>query len=192
MRRTFPLLLCLIVTRLAGAEIIDRIVAVVNDHVITLSDVRRAERVREVLGYPKIDQKQLVRELVDAQLIEEQITQFFGVEVSEAEIDTMMKSVGDLRGVPVDVVRDAVRRRLRTEEFFNLRFRQFLRATDDEIREYYNKIFVPAAQQKGGPVPSLEQVTEMIRENIVQEKATQDVETWLTATRRRSDIEIFD
>jgi hypothetical protein len=193
MRRTLPFLLFLVLTAVvAGAEIIDRIVAVVNNHVITLSDVRRAQRVRVVLGYPSINDKQLVRELVDAELIEEQIAQFFGVDVTEAEVDEVMKDVSDLRGVPVDVVRGAVRGRLRADEFFELRFRQFLRATDAEVGDYYTKIFVPAAQQKGGPVPTLEQVTDMIRNSVIQEKAAREVESWLEAIRRRSDIEIFD
>ena len=193
MRRTLPLLLFLVLTGVqAGAEIIDRIMAVVNNHVITLSDVRRADRVRAVLKYPAIDQKQLVRELVDAELIEEQIAQFFGVDVTEAEIDEVMKDLPNPGGVPVDVVRDAVRRRLRADEFFELRFRQFLRPTDVEVSDYYTKIFVPAAQKKGGPVPPLEQVTDMIRDNVIQEKTAHEVESWLAAIRRRSDIEIFD
>ena len=193
MRRTLPLLLFLVLTAVvAGAEIIDRILAVVNNHVITLSDVRRAERVRTVLKYPAIDQKQLVRELVDAALIEEQIAQFFGIDVTEAEVDEVMKDVPDLRGVPVDIVRDAVRSRLRADEFFELRFRQFLRATDAEVADYYNKVFVPAAQQKGGPVPTLAQVTDMIRDSVLQEKAAHEVESWLETIKRRSDIEIFD
>ena len=78
------------------------------------------------------------------------------------------------------------------DEFFELRFRQFLRTTDAEVSEYYTKIFVPAAQGKGGPVPPLEQVTDMIRDNVIQEKTAHEVESWLTAIRRRSDIEIFD
>ena len=193
MRRTLPLLLLLVLTAdAAGAEIIDRIMAVVNNHVITLSDVRRAERVRTVLKYPAIDQKQLVRELVDAELIEGQIALFFGVDVTEAEVDEVMKELTDLSGVPANDVRDAVRRRLRADEFFELRFRQFLRATEAEVAEYYNKVFVPAAQQKGGPVPPLSQVTDLIRDSVIQERAAHEVESWLTAIRRRSDIEIFD
>jgi hypothetical protein len=134
----------------------------------------------------------LVRELVDSELIEEQIAQFFGVDVTEAEIDEVMKDLPDLGGVPLGIVRDAVRLRLRADEFFELRFRQFLRPTDAEVSEYYTKIFVPAAQKKGGPVPPLEQVTDMIRDNVIQEKTAHEVESWLAAIRRRSDIEIFD
>lgn len=193
MKRTLPLLLLLVHTSVwARAEIIDRIVAVANNRVVTLSDVRRAATVRTILGYPSVEQKQLVRELVDSVLIEEQIAQFFGVEVTESQIDEVMKSVADLRGLPADAVREAVRRRLRADQFFEQRFRQFLRATDAEVADYYSKVFVPAAQKKGGPVPTLEQVADMIRENVIREKATHEVDSWLETIRRRSDIEIFD
>src|SRR5262245_44181515 len=119
----------LIVVLAAGrldAEIIDRMVAVVNNRVITLSDLRLAQQVNAVLGKPVIDEKELVRELIDAQLIEEQMTQFFGIEVTEANVDEALKAIPDLGGLSPGVVRDAIRRRLSIDQFFELRFRQFL------------------------------------------------------------------
>jgi hypothetical protein len=175
------------------AEILDRILAIVNSKIITLSDVRRARQVRLIIGEKDTGDNELLKELVDAQIIDEQAIQFLGTEVNETVVDEEMKKINDLRGLPLDFVHEAIRRRVRIQEFLDLRFRQFLRTTDDEVRKYYDSVFVPRAQQQGvNPIPPFEQISEMIRDTVTNEKLADDIDNWLEAIRRRSDIEIFE
>jgi hypothetical protein len=90
------------------------------------------------------------------------------------------------------VLRNAILRRLRTARYFDLRFRQFLRATDEEIRAYYDSVFIPELKARGvSPVPPLEEVSDAIRTNVIGEKLDREVTVWLDALRRRSNIEIL-
>lgn len=193
MKRVFLIILLLSATSVR-AEIIDRMMAVVNNHIITLSDLGREREIRAVLGgSDSKDDKTILKELIDAQIIEDQIAQFPGIEVTDVQLDSELKRHPDFRGLTPDVVRAAILRRLRTAEFFQVRFRQFIRPTDEEVRRYYDTIFVPAAAKQGiSPVPSLEQMTDAVRNNVIEEKVTHEVENWLEATRRRSGIEIFE
>ncbi|PYS45533.1 MAG: hypothetical protein DMG13_31840 [Acidobacteria bacterium] len=78
-------------------------------------------------------------------------------------------------------------------KYFDVRFRQFLRASDEEIRKYYDEVFVPEARsRKLDSIPALEQVADVIRKNIIEEKLDHEVKIWMEAIRRRSDIEIFE
>ncbi len=178
----------------ARAELIDRMVAVVNRHVITLSDVRVERQLRLVFGdNAPVDDKAIVRDLVDRQIIDDQVAQFPGIEIDDQQIQEQMNRLTDLLGLRPELVREAIARRLRATDFFEKRFRQFLQATDDEIRQYYETKFVPEATSRGlNPIPPVEAVTAQIRNNIIQEKLMRDVDNWLEASRRRSDIEIFD
>ena len=178
---------------LLQSEVIDRTLAIVNNHLVTLSDVRREREIRAVMGMQESkDDSTILKELVDDQIVQEQIAQFPGVEVTDAQIDMALRGYTDLRGVPLVVMREAIARRLRTAEFIELRFQPFIQATDDEIRAYYENIFVPEAEKRGlSPVPTLEQTKEALRENVVQEKVKHEVDNWMEANRRRSDIEIF-
>jgi len=178
----------------ARAEVIDRIVAVVEGEIITLSDIRKEGQFRAILGEKPIDDQALIKELIETKLTEHQILDSPSVDVSNEEVEVRIQQLKLQPGVDSDALRNAVRRRIRIEEFFDARFRQLIRPTDDEIRKYYEEVFVPEARKRG--LQSIPLLTEpemynAIRENVIQEKLNRDVEAWLEAIRRRSNIEIF-
>ena len=154
MKRAFLVLWILTASQL-HSEIIDRMMAVVNNHIVTLSDVRREHKIRSVLGENESqDDKVFLQTLIDAQLVQEQVAEFPGIEVAESEVQAQMDKIQDLQGLPRSVVRDAILKRLQTSQFLDLRFRQFLSASDDEILKYYQTVFVPEAQKRGmTPIP---------------------------------------
>jgi len=176
------------------AEILDRIVAVVDGNIITLSDLQQEREIRARLGEKPIDDdKALLQELIENRLIESQMADFPGVEVTDEEVDAELKKTQARQGAASQAVREAVRKRLQMQRYFDVRFRQFLRASDEEVRKYYDEVFVPEARKRGvNPVPSFEQVADMIRMNIIEEKLDHEVMGWLEAIRRRSNIEIFE
>src|SRR5262245_46602054 len=99
------LLFCLITPVIGRSEVIDKIVAAVNRHIITLSDVSREKQVKLALGkQPPADNKTIIKELIDRQIIEDQIAQFPGIEVSEDQVEQEMRRIVDLHGArPEDV-----------------------------------------------------------------------------------------
>ncbi|PYS56223.1 MAG: hypothetical protein DMG13_00530 [Acidobacteria bacterium] len=176
------------------AEIIDRIVAIVEGRIITTSDIRREREVRGILGEKPVDDKPLINELIENDLIENQMADFPGVEVSDSEIETALKKVQPPNDARIArAVREALGKRIQMAKYFDIRFRQFLRASDEEIRKYYDDVFVPEAKKRGlDPIPPVDQVADVIRKNIVEEKLDHEVNIWMEAVRRRSDIEIFE
>jgi parvulin-like peptidyl-prolyl isomerase len=178
---------------ISNAEILDRIVAVVDGHIITLSDLAQEREIRARLGEKPIDDdKALLQELLENRLIESQMADFPGMEVTDEEVNTELNELQTIQDNPSQSIREAVRKRLQMQRFFDVRFRQFLRASDDEVRKYYDEVFAPEARKRGvNPVPPLEQVADMIRMNIIEEKLNHEVMNWLEAIRRRSNIEIF-
>jgi hypothetical protein len=178
----------------AHAEILDKIVAVVDTHIITLSDLRQERGIRTILGEKPIDDDPaLIRQLVEDYLIESQIADFPGVEPSDEEIDAELMKFQVRDGLPPKVLREAVRKRTRMANYFEVRFRQFIRPSDDDVRKYYETIFVPEGRSRNlNPIPAFEQMAEAIRKNVIEEQLSHDVDNWLEAIRRRSDIEILE
>ena len=178
------------------AEVIDRIMAVVDGHIITLSDLRQEREIRGRLGEKAIaEDKALTSELVDNYLIEQQIADYPNVDVSADEVDAdLQKSIARV-GTPSEAVRAAVRLRIRIQKFFDLKFRQSIRPTDDQIRKYYDEVFVPEARARGlNPIPPLSDsdMAKAVRDNVIQESMDHEVTVWLEAIRRRSKIEVFE
>jgi hypothetical protein len=178
-----------------NAEVIDRVVAVVEGHVITLSDLRQERQIRAQLGEEPIDEDAaLTKQLVDNFLIERQIADYPNLDVTDAEVDSDLEKFNLSASRASDALRNAVRQRIRMQKFFDVRFRQFIRPTDDEIRKYYDEVFLPEARARGmQSIPPLTdpEMEKGIRENVIQENLNHEVDGWLKAIRRRSNVEVF-
>jgi hypothetical protein len=178
-----------------NAEVIDRVVAVVEGHVITLSDLRQERQIRAQLGEePNDEDAALTKQLVDNFLIERQIADYPNLDVTDAEVDSDLEKFNLSANRASDALRNAVRQRIRMQKFFDMRFRQFIRPTDDEIRKYYDEVFLPEARARGmQSIPPLTdpEMAKGIRENVIQENLNHEVDGWLKAIRRRSNVEVF-
>src|SRR5262249_36111089 len=175
------------------AEVLDKVVAVVEGHVITLSDLRNERAIRTQLGEKAPDtNKALAKDLIDQYIIERQIADYPNIDVMDAEVDAELQTLNVRTSDPL---RTAVRRRIRMRKFFDVKFRQLIRPTDDEIRKYYEEVFVPEARTRGlQSIPPLSdpEMAAAIRENVIQESVNHELDVWLEAMRRRSNIEVLE
>jgi|SRR5262245_8839928 len=189
------LLVSLSLGPIATAEVIDRVVAVVEGHVITLSDLRQEREIRAQLDEKPIDDDAtLAKQLVDNYLIERQIADYPNLDVTDAEVNSDLEKFNSSASRASDALRDAVRQRIRIQKFFDVRFRQMIRPSDDELRKYYDEVFLPEARARGmQSIPPLTdpEMANGIRENVIQESLNHEVEEWLKAIRRRSNVEVF-
>ena len=178
----------------AQAEVIDKVLAVVDGHIITASDLRQERDILMRLNEkPVDDDKALVQQLIDNYLIETQITNFPGIDVTDADVDQELQRSVTAESAPSAALREAVRLRVRMRKYFEMRFVQFIQASDEDVSKYYNDIFVPEAKKRElNPIPPLTEVTELIRNNVIQESLNHEINIWLEAIRRRSNIEVFE
>lgn len=178
----------------AHAEVIDRVVAVVDGHIITASDMRQKRDILMRLNEkPVDDDKAFVQQLIDNYLIETQITDFPGIDVTEADVDQELQKSVAREGAPSKDLREAVRLRIRMRKYFEMRFGQFIQASDEDLTKYYNDVFVPEAKKRDlNLIPPLTQVSDLIRNNVIQESLSHEINIWLEAIRRRSNIEVFE
>jgi hypothetical protein len=173
------------------AEIIDRIAAVVDGRIITLSDIRKEHQIGAALGDPVDTDEVQLKSLIDRALLEKEMMQFPGLDVSESEIDERMKSIQDLRGVPVSDIRNAIFQRIQRDRYKRQRYRQFIVVSNEEIRIEYESVFVPEAKRRGIDIPDLSQVRDEIQEILFESKVADEIETSLISLRVRSNVEVF-
>ena len=198
---------------LLRAEVIDRLVAVVNRQIITLGDVEKEMKLQELdslagdptgtnsLQQQKVTQELLVQRLIEQTLIREQIQQFPGLEIADeqvesqvAEIEKKVGGAGKLAQMKVDIeaIRDRLRWQLQVMKFIDYRFRQFVIVDTKEIEAYYQNQFLPELQKRNVPsAPELAQVEEKIRKILTEEKLNTQVDEWLSSLRKDATIEVF-
>jgi len=174
----------------AFGEVLDRIVAVIDDSfIVTLSDIRKERAIQAVIGNDAGSDDAIADALVERHLVEEQISQFRDIEIPEQEITERLRLIGNHVGVSDDDLRTAVAGDLRRRQFMVERFEQFVRISDEELLKYFNETYAPELRRRGEPVPPEEEGMQAVRQNVVTLKVNEEVEVWLNDLKRRSLIE---
>jgi hypothetical protein len=191
-RRLIPIALSLLIAAAAPtrAEIIDRIVAVIdNDHLITLSDIRQERAIQVALGRPAESDDVVLNSLVEKHIFEQQIALFRDIEIDEKEVAQRMRGVRLSAGITEEDVRRTIRDEIRRNEFTIQRFRPFVKISDEEVRDYYEKTVLPKFRAAGGTMPSLEEGMETARSFLIADKLDKEVDDWLKDLEGRASIE---
>lgn len=193
------------------AQVVDRMVAVVNRHVILQSELEEAEHVdllmqgkplNEISGQEK--EAELDR-LIDQALLQQQILNTTVVEPKAEEISAQLRDLRSrLPGATTDekwqamlatyevTERDVeihMARQLRILKFIDLRFRTLARADRASISNYYYQTLLPQLRQQGAPEPPLSQVNDRIEEILTQQRINDLLNSWLQALRSQAQIE---
>ncbi len=134
----------------ASPVVIDRVVAVVNNDVITLSDLQREAAVKKV--DMKRDERLLLEDMIDRRLQMAEAKRG-GMDVSDKELndavaDIMKRNSMDSRrfeaalageGLTLGQYKDELREQMTLSRMFNKYVRSGVAVQDDEVRSYYEK-----------------------------------------------------
>jgi hypothetical protein len=193
--------LCVLWVAVSGlrAEVIDRVMAVVDGVVITLSDVSAAS----ALGLVPDDNSEdrtgaVLNRLINRQLILGEVDRYAPAEPSNESIDQELQSIRSRfpstdaynsvltrLGLDDKRVRQTVRDSLRIRAYVDQRF-AVPPPGDEELRRYYRE----HSQEftKDGLTVPYENVRARIEEALVTARREMLVEEWVNGLRRRADI----
>lgn len=153
-----------------GAELVDRIVAVVNDDIITLYDLEQAMRPYrqqiDELGYDQERARRMIfklRQDILGQMINDKLTdqeaKRLGITISEKAVDNAIENVKKngyftdeqfrsllaQEGMTMEEYRKQVRDRLMRMQLVNLEVRSKIVITQEEVRAYYEANYLTGA-----------------------------------------------
>jgi hypothetical protein len=199
--------------------VLDHVIAVINGDVILASDVEEELRfaVLEPFSVPTdSDTPKLAgRRLANRTLILQQMRtqQHLNINVTDAQLEA---SLLDLRSnlpkcrqfhcttaagwkaflAANDLTEKEVdahwRQRLAILQFIDLRFRSGIRVSQQEIEEYYQKSVLPVFKRQNEKAPPLEEVSQHIREILLQQQVNALLEDWLKNLHDEGSVKIVD
>lgn len=202
----------------ADAVTLDRVIAVVNRQVILQSDLED-EMQLSVLdpssgGTVKDTKQQALERLISRTLIQQQIQQenIPTTDPTPAEISARLKEIRTQ--LPACVRADCasdngwdaflahhelsparvekyLRNRLEILSFIELRFRQGVRITPEEVEAYYRETLLPQ-YPSGQTPPPLQQVSARIEEILLQQRVNALFDSWLSNLRSQGQIQVLD
>ncbi len=194
---------------LAG-EIVDRIVATVNGHVILQSDWEDALCYEAFVAGRPLDQitaedrKGALDRLIDQELLREQMQ---SSDFQHATVPQVESRIAEVRnqypeagtnsawqallvryGLTESELKNRVGLELDLLRLVDARLRPSVQIDSNSIESYYNRELLPQLREKGAREAPLSEVTPKIRELLTQQKMNQLLTAWLQNLRASSEI----
>jgi hypothetical protein len=211
---TFALLMTvlLIVPARAAAEVIDRIIATVNGHVILQSDWDEALCYEALLTNRTLaqitedDRRAVLDRLIDQELLREQMNSADFAHATDAEVSDR---VADARKLyPQASSAEAwqslltqfhltekdllahIRQQIDVMRLVDARLRPAVEIDSKSVEAYYREQFVPKLRQAGATEVPLAEVSAKIRELLTQQKVSEMLVSWLQTLRSEGQVHI--
>jgi parvulin-like peptidyl-prolyl isomerase len=189
---------------MAAQEIVDRIVARVENDIILLSDIRALSRYQQFLDGKSETDTQILERLIDQWIVRTEAGVSRFPQPSDADIDRELERVQksfaskeefEARrkqiGLSAAEIREMVAAQLYLSNYLDSRFRPGVQIDPKTIDDFYEKSVVPRAKALGQEPPPLDTARDFIQEALVQRGINDQADQWLIESKARLHIEQF-
>ena len=198
--------------------VLDRVVAVVNNQAILASDLDEEIRLSVLdpgqVGLGVLTRKRALEQLIGRALIQQQIREEDerAAVPTQAEVDARLteirkevpaciredcaseagwKAFMAAHGLTPERVESYLRYRVQILRFIELRFRQGIQISPQEVESYYRETLLPQ-YAPGVAVPDLDKVAPRMQEILLQRQVNILFDDWLKNLRKQGEVEVLD
>jgi hypothetical protein len=203
---TFSLILTLAAP--ATPAVVDRVAAVLDRQVLTVSEISQMVELRFFPREAKEstdDYRRAVLEALIAQALRFRDVERFGAQdIPKDSIEARLREIAARFPTPAefdaavaraeltqDEVRALVKRQLQVEAYIQERFAPMIFVSTEEIETYYNGTWSAQRRARGLSVPPLNEVREEIRTLLKSSRLTEEIDRWTTELRARANVDIY-
>jgi hypothetical protein len=193
-----------------AAEVVDRMVAVVNKQVILQSELEQTVHVEFLLqGKPlnkltSAEQQSVLEQLIDRDLLEQQIMHPATLDPSAEELAARMREVRAqlgaadndrwkallaAYGVTEQDVEEQIISQIRILKFVDRRFRALAQIDRTAVNAYYQEKLLPQLRKQGASLPPLNEVAPKIEKILAEQRMDELMSSWLQTLRSQSHIQ---
>jgi hypothetical protein len=193
----------LLQTRASRAqEVIDRIVARVENDVILLSDIRQLAEYQIFVDGKAESDDQILERLIDQWIVR---TEAAAARFPQPSDQDVQRSLARLKrsfsspeafeerkkqsGLTDDEILRQLKSQLYRSNYLDSRFRASIQIDDNAIAEFYKNRVVPRAESRGQTPPTMEAAHDFIQEALVQRAINEQADKWLKESRSRVRVE---
>lgn len=184
-------------------QVVDAIVARVEDDIITLSEMRELAAYQQLVDGHSQTNEEVRSDLIEQWVVNNEATGARFPLPAQSEIDREVARVANSfagtaayqqRLVAVGLTPDALRRIITLQiylaRYLDYKFRSSVQVTDSAIENYYHDHLAPELQAKGQQAPPLASVTDQIRELLIEQGVNDRTAAWFDETKQRLKIEL--
>jgi parvulin-like peptidyl-prolyl isomerase len=185
-------------------EVVDRIVARVENDIILMSDVKELKAYQELVDGQSESDSVILERLIDQWVVrsEAELSRF--PQPTDAEMDRGLERVAKSFATPEEYqqrkkqsglsdpeIRKLVAGQLYLSNYLDSRFRPSAHVEDQSVADFYRDAVVPRAKAHGQEPPTLDASREIIEEALIQKDINAQADRWLKESRARLHIEKY-
>ena len=213
----FLLLASALTLHARAGEVVDRIVASVNQQIVLESELQVSVAYQCLANHSAClplgpeGRSAALERLIEQKLLQQQMQ---GTQFTTSSDQDVAQRIKELKreliavGTQTDESQDPWQSMLRKYDltqadverevaletdllrFVDARFRPRIRIEDGQVENYYSEILLPQLKASGGNIPKLDEVAGRIREVLVQQRINEELADWLKNLREQSTIRI--
>ena len=197
-------------------EVVDRVVAVVNQDPVLDSDV---DEERRLIAFQPItdptgvsSRQRVLQRLINRTLILQQAKIQGQPPIPDSKVNAQLdqlkkdlpackryhceteagwqKFVSD-QGFSVAELTDLWRQRMEVLQFIELRFRGGIRISPEQISTYYQQTLLPEYRKQNVAAPKLDAVSDRVREVLLEQQVSSLLNDWLKSLRAQGSVRIL-
>jgi hypothetical protein len=191
----------------ATAVTVDRIAAVIDNQVLTVSEVGQMVELRFFpRNAPTEDEhRRNVLDALIAQALRFRDVERFGAQ--DIPLDAIEARLVEIRGrfpapadfdaavahteLTLDEIRALVKRQLQVEAYIQERFAPLVFVTNEDVDTYYAGPWTAQRRSRGLRVPPLSEVREEVRTAVSASRLQEEIEKWTAQLRARANVDIY-
>ena len=183
-------------------EVIDRIVARVENDVILLSDIHQLAEYQVFVDGKAESDEQILERLIDQWIVRTEAVAARFPQPSDQDVQRSLarlkRSFSDSEsfeerkkqsGLTEEEILRQLKSQLYLSNYLDSRFRASIQIDDDAIADFYKNRVVPRAESRGQTPPTLEAAHDFIQEALVQRAINEQADKWLKESRTRVRVE---
>jgi hypothetical protein len=199
--------LALLIAFPAAAVTVDRIAAVIDGQVLTVSEISQMVELRFFprLGNTEEEYRREVLDALIAQALRYRDVERFGaqdiagdtIEARVVEIQRRFPSEAELMAaltraeLTAEELRALVKRQLQVEAYIQERFAPLVFVTNEEIDEYYRGEWREQRRARGLAVPPLAEVRDEVRAALRLSRLQVEIDKWTSQLRARANVDVY-
>jgi hypothetical protein len=205
MRRLLAILTLLALP--ASAVTVDRIAAIVDGQVLTVSEIAQMVEIR---FYPRAAQSEddhrhnVLDGLIAQSLRYHDVERFGAQDISPDVIEARLLEIqhrfpteaeflaaAARAELAVDEIRALVKRQLQVEAYIQERFAPLVFISNEDIDAYYRGAWSQQRRERGLAIPSLESVRDEVRTAVRASRVEEEIGKWTTQLRARANVDVY-
>lgn len=185
-------------------ETVDRIVALVNEKVITLTDMKIAEAFNfydeELEGFNGNSRSFILEKLINQKLViqlsservsveKEKLDMALNMIIEKMGIDNVERKMAEF-GLGWEDLREYVWEKILYQTIISQRFSRVIIISLKEIEDYYHQVYIPRQKEKGAEPEPMIEILDEIESILRQERIKEQVDEWIGNLKKNANIQV--